>query len=50
MIMFKMEEYYDFDDNTAYQIYRIFVAIFGTLGMVVATSPMRKNYKRNLLF
>ena len=39
-----------FDDNTAYQIYRIFVAIFGTLGMVVATSPMRKNYKRNLLF
>ena len=25
-----------FDDNTAYQIYRIFVAIFGTLGMVVA--------------
>ncbi len=39
-----------FDDNTAYQIYRIFVAVFGTLGMVVATSPMRKNYKRNLLF
>ena len=39
-----------FDDNTAYQIYRIFVAIFGTLGMIVATSPMRKNYKRNLLF
>lgn len=39
-----------FDDNTAYQIYRIFVAIFGTLGMVVATSPMKKNYKRNLLF
>ena len=26
-----------FDDNTAYQIYRIFVAIFGTLGMVAAT-------------
>lgn len=39
-----------FDDNTAYQIYRIFVAVFGTLGMVVATSPMRKNDKRNLLF
>ena len=39
-----------FDDNTAYQTYRIFVAIFGTLGMVVATSPMKKNYKRNLLF
>ena len=39
-----------FDDNTAYQIYRIFVAIFGTLGMVAATSPMRKNDKRNLLF
>ncbi len=34
-----------FDDNTAYQIYRIFVAIFGTLGMVVATSPMRKTIK-----
>ena len=39
-----------FDDNTAYQTYRIFVAVFGTLGMVLATSPMRKNYKRNLLF
>ena len=39
-----------FDDNAAYQTYRIFVAIFGTLGMVVATSPMKKNYKRNLLF
>ncbi len=39
-----------FDDNTAYQTYRIFVAVFGTLGMVVATSPLRKNYKRNLLF
>ena len=39
-----------FDDNTAYQLYRIFVAIFGTLGMVVATSPMKKNYKKNMLF
>ena len=39
-----------FDDNAAYQTYRIFVAVFGTLGMVVATSPLRKNYKRNLLF
>ena len=27
-----------FDDNTAYQIYRIFVAVFGTLGMVVTLS------------
>ena len=39
-----------FENNTAYQTYRVFVAIFGTLGMVVATSPMKKNYKRNLLF
>lgn len=39
-----------FDDNTAYQTYRIFVAVFGTLGMVLVTSPLRKNYKRNLLF
>ena len=39
-----------FDDNTAYQLYRIFVAIFGTLGMVVATSPMKKNYKKIMLF
>ena len=38
-----------FDDNTAYQTYRIFVAVFGTLGMVLVTSPLRKNYKRNLL-
>ena len=38
-----------FDDNTAYQIYRIFVAIFGTLGMVVATSPMKRNRKKNML-
>ena len=35
-----------FDDNTAYQLYRIFVAIFGTLGMVVATSPMKKLQKK----
>ena len=39
-----------FDNNTAYQIYRIIVAIFGTLGMVIATTPMKKDYKRNLLF
>ena len=39
-----------FENNTAYQTYRVFVSIFGTLGMVVATSPMKKNYKRNLLF
>lgn len=50
MIMFKMEEYYDFDDNTAYQLYRIFVAIFGTLGMVVATSPMKKTTKKICFF
>lgn len=39
-----------FDNNTAYQIYRIFVAIFGTLGMVLATTPMKKNTRRNFLF
>ena len=39
-----------FDDNTAYQIYRILVAIFGTLGMVIATTPMKKNDRRSLLF
>lgn len=39
-----------FDDNTAYQIYRIFVAVFGTLGMVVATSPMRKTIKGTCFF
>ncbi len=39
-----------FDDNTAYQIYRIFVAIFGTLGMVVATSPMRKKTIKGICF
>ena len=38
-----------FDNNTAYQLYRIFVAIFGTLGMVVATSPMKRNRKKNML-
>ena len=38
-----------FENNTAYQTYRVFVSIFGTLGMVVATSPMKKNYKRNNL-
>lgn len=39
-----------FDDNTAYQTYRIFVAIFGTLGMVVATSPMKKTIKGTCFF
>lgn len=38
-----------FDDNTAYQTYRILAAIFCTLGMFASTTPMRENRKRNLL-
>ena len=39
-----------FDNNMAYQTYRVFVAIFGTLGMVVATSPMKKTIKETCFF
>lgn len=38
-----------FDNNTAYQTYRILVAIFGTLGMLTSTTLIKKSYKRNLL-
>ncbi|MBP3477801.1 MAG: sensor histidine kinase [Lachnospiraceae bacterium] len=38
-----------FDNNTAYQTYRILVAIFCTLGMFATTTPMKGNPKRNLL-
>ncbi len=38
-----------FDNNTAYQTYRILVSIFGTLGMVVSVSRLKKNKRRNLL-
>lgn len=38
-----------FDNNTAYQIYRILVSIFGTLGMVVSVSRIKENKKKNLL-
>ncbi len=38
-----------FDNNTAYQAYRVLVAIFGTLGMVVSVSRIKENKKKNLL-
>ena len=38
-----------FDNDTAYQTYRILVSIFGTLGMVVSVSRLRENKRRNLL-
>ena len=33
----------------AYQIYRILLSIFGTLGMIISITPMKKSHKRNLL-
>ena len=38
-----------FDNNMAYQTYRVLVSIFGTLGMIISLTPMNKNHKRNLL-
>lgn len=38
-----------FDNNTAYQTYRVLAAVFGTLGMVVCVSRLRENSRRNLL-
>ncbi len=38
-----------FDNDTAYQAYRILVSIFGTLGMVVSISRTKENKKKNLL-
>ena len=38
-----------FDNNTAYQTYRILISIFGTLGMVVSISRIKENKKKNLL-
>ena len=38
-----------FDNNMAYQTYRVLVSIFGTLGMIISLTPMKKNHKRNLL-
>lgn len=38
-----------FNNNTAYQTYRILVAIFCTLGMFASTTLMKKTLKRNLL-
>lgn len=38
-----------FDDNMAYQTYRVLVSIFGTLGMIISITPMKKSVKRNLL-
>ena len=38
-----------FDNNIAYQTYRVLISIFGTLGMILAATPMKKSRKRNLL-
>ncbi len=38
-----------FDNNTAYQICRCLISIFGTLGMVVSISRLKANKKKNLL-
>ena len=38
-----------FDNNMAYQTYRVLVSIFGTLGMIISITPMKKSHKRNLL-
>lgn len=38
-----------FDNNIAYQTYRVLIAIFGTLGMIVATSRIKENKMKNLL-
>ena len=38
-----------FDNNMAYQTYRVLVSIFGTLGMIISLTPMKKNHKMNLL-
>ena len=38
-----------FDNNMAYQTYRVLVSIFGTLGMIISITPMKKSVKRNLL-
>lgn len=38
-----------FDNNMAYQTYRILLSIFGTLGMIISITPMKKSHKRNLL-
>ncbi len=38
-----------FDNDTAYQAYRILVSIFGTLGMVVSVSRLKETKRKNLL-
>ena len=38
-----------FDNNMAYQTYRVLISIFGTLGMIISITPMKKSCKRNLL-
>lgn len=37
-----------FDNNMAYQTYRVLISIFGTLGMIISITPMKKSCKRNL--
>ncbi len=43
------EEGMIFDNDTAYQTYRVLVSIFGTLGMVVSVSRLKENKRKNLL-
>ena len=38
-----------FDNNMVYQTYRVLLSIFGTLGMIISITPMKKSPKRNLL-
>ena len=38
-----------FDNNIAYQTYRVLIAIFGTLGMIVAINRIKKNKMKNRL-
>ncbi|MEI3229242.1 MAG: ATP-binding protein [Lachnospiraceae bacterium] len=38
-----------FDNNMAYQTYRVLISIFGTLGMLISTTPMKISHKKNLL-
>ena len=38
-----------FDNNIPYQTYRVLIAIFGTLGMIVATSRIKENKMKNRL-
>ncbi len=38
-----------FDNNTAYQTFRVLLCIFGTLGMVISISRIKENKRKDLL-